>query len=107
MQRGLGKNQIMVSSPSFCGFFNIDAFGRIELNPEDAESLTSNLTQILDLVDEMQQVNTDGVQPMAHPLDVKQRLRADAVTEENNREHFQQVAPSTEDGLYLVPKVIE
>ena len=80
---------------------------RIALNPGDAEEMTSRLGQILDLVDQMQQVDTSGVQPMAHPLNVSQRLRADTVTESDQRDHFQQVAPSTEAGLYLVPKVIE
>ena len=80
---------------------------RIALNPDDTEELTRRLGQILDLVDQMQQIDTTDVQPMAHPLNVGQRLRTDAVTESNQREHFQQVAPSTEAGLYLVPKVIE
>jgi aspartyl-tRNA(Asn)/glutamyl-tRNA(Gln) amidotransferase subunit C len=55
----------------------------------------------------LQAVNTDGVLPMAHPLDAVQRLRADIVTEPNQRETFQAIAPATQDGLYLVPQVIE
>ena len=55
----------------------------------------------------MNAVDTSGVTPMAHPLDAVQRLREDAVTESDQREHFQQVAPAVEAGLYLVPKVIE
>ena len=55
----------------------------------------------------MQAVDTDGVEPLAHPLEATQRLRADAVTEENRREAYQAIAPAVEDGLYLVPKVIE
>ncbi|MCK4710630.1 MAG: Asp-tRNA(Asn)/Glu-tRNA(Gln) amidotransferase subunit GatC, partial [Gammaproteobacteria bacterium] len=65
------------------------------------------LSSILDLVDQMSAVNTDDVEPMAHPMDASQRLRADIVTETNQREKFQSVAPKTEDGLYLVPQVIE
>jgi aspartyl-tRNA(Asn)/glutamyl-tRNA(Gln) amidotransferase subunit C len=55
----------------------------------------------------MSSVNTDDVTPMAHPLDATQRLRADEVTETDQRDHFQEIAPNVEDGLYLVPKVIE
>jgi aspartyl-tRNA(Asn)/glutamyl-tRNA(Gln) amidotransferase subunit C len=55
----------------------------------------------------MNAVDTKGVEPMAHPLHMAQRLRPDAVTEPNRREDFQAGAPATEDGLYLVPKVIE
>jgi aspartyl-tRNA(Asn)/glutamyl-tRNA(Gln) amidotransferase subunit C len=62
---------------------------------------------VLQLVDQLQAVNTEGVAPMAHPLDEAQVLRADAVTEPNRREAFLALAPLAEDGLYLVPKVIE
>ena len=66
-----------------------------------------NLSNILDLVDQLSAVDTSSVEPMAHPLDAVQRLRADVVTEENNRDHFQQIAPQTENGYYLVPRVVE
>ena len=65
------------------------------------------MSSILDLVEQMNSVDTEGVTPMAHPQDVAQRLREDEVLEENQREHFQSIAPATENGLYLVPKVIE
>jgi aspartyl-tRNA(Asn)/glutamyl-tRNA(Gln) amidotransferase subunit C len=55
----------------------------------------------------MQSVDTESVEPLAHPLDVVQRLRIDEVTEENQRESLQKLAPASEDGLYLVPKVLE
>ncbi|MOA39014.1 aspartyl/glutamyl-tRNA amidotransferase subunit C [compost metagenome] len=55
----------------------------------------------------MQAVDTTGIEPLAHPLEANQRLRADVVTESNHRDSYQAIAPSTEDGLYLVPKVIE
>nr|BFE91447.1 hypothetical protein GCM10020185_19830 [Pseudomonas brassicacearum subsp. brassicacearum] len=55
----------------------------------------------------MQAVNTDGIEPLAHPLEASQRLRADVVTESNHREAYQSIAPAVENGLYLVPKVID
>jgi len=61
----------------------------------------------LRFVEQLNGVDTTGVEPLAHPLEATQRLRPDVVTEGNNREHFQQVAPETESGLYLVPQVIE
>lgn len=80
---------------------------RLEINEADIPGYAETLSSILDLVDQMAAVNTDDVEPMAHPMDASQRLREDVVTESNQREHFQSVAPATEDGLYLVPKVIE
>lgn len=76
--------------------------------PEDQlEGYVRNLSNILNLVDQLSAVDTTGVEPMAHPLDMTQRLREDVVTETNHREKYQSVAPEVEDGLYLVPKVIE
>lgn len=80
---------------------------RLQIEEQDIPEYTRNLTSILDLVSQMQEVNTDNVEPLAHPLDATQRLRHDEVTETNQREHFQQNAPATEAGLFLVPKVIE
>jgi aspartyl-tRNA(Asn)/glutamyl-tRNA(Gln) amidotransferase subunit C len=80
---------------------------RLELNEQDIPAYTKNLSSILNLVDEMQQINTDGIEPLAHPLDAVQRLRADEVTELNQRDKLQAVAPAVEEGLFLVPKVIE
>jgi aspartyl-tRNA(Asn)/glutamyl-tRNA(Gln) amidotransferase subunit C len=80
---------------------------RLAVTDEEAQELTGDLSRILDLVAQMEQVDTSNVEPMAHPLNMNQRLREDRVTEENNRELYQSVAPSTENGLYLVPKVIE
>ena len=80
---------------------------RIEINEADIPGYAETLSSILNLVDQMSAVNTDGVEPMAHPMDASQRLREDIVTESNNRDNFQSVAPKTEDGLYLVPQVIE
>jgi aspartyl-tRNA(Asn)/glutamyl-tRNA(Gln) amidotransferase subunit C len=80
---------------------------RLAMTEDSVEAYTKNLSNILDLVAQMEAVNTDGVAPMAHPLDMAQRLREDVVTETNQREAYQAVAPETEDGLYLVPKVLE
>ncbi len=79
------------------------------LNVDDADlqSYATNLSNILDLVAQMDAVDTTGVTPMSHPFDAVQRLREDKVTEVDRREAFQKIAPNTEDGLYLVPKVIE
>lgn len=80
---------------------------RLAINDEDIPGYEKNLANILDLVNQMNAVDTSGIEPQAHPLDAVQRLREDEVTESNQREHFQQIAPATEAGLYLVPKVIE
>ena len=86
---------------------NIAHLARLNINESDIDSYAKSLSSILDLVEQMNSVNTDGVVPMAHPQDVAQRLREDEVLEEDQREHFQSIAPATENGLYLVPKVIE
>ncbi len=80
---------------------------RLGIDAQDTESYAKDLSGMLDLVAQMSAVNTDGVTPMAHPLDQMQRLRPDQVSETNNREAFQAIAPQVESGLYLVPKVIE
>jgi aspartyl-tRNA(Asn)/glutamyl-tRNA(Gln) amidotransferase subunit C len=80
---------------------------RIEVSDAEAESTLGHLNGIFSLIEEMQAVDTQGIKPMAHAQDLAQRLRADCVTETNRREAFQAVAPETEAGLYLVPKVIE
>ena len=80
---------------------------RIEIDEKSIEGYTRDLANILNLVDQMQAVNTDAIEPMAHPIDALQRLRPDQVTETDQREHFQQSAAATEAGLYLVPKVID
>ena len=80
---------------------------RIEVSDAEAESTLGHLNGIFALIEEMQAVDTQGIEPMAHAQDLAQRLRSDCVTETNRREAFQAVAPETEAGLYLVPKVIE
>lgn len=85
----------------------IAELSRLQIDETQIADYQKNLSNILDLVDQLSAVDTDNVEPMAHPLDAVQRLRADVVTEENQREHFQKVAPEVADGHYLVPKVIE
>jgi len=80
---------------------------RLKIDEADVPGYVANLSNIIDLVEQMNSVNTEGVVPMSHPLDAVQRLREDVVTETNQREAFQVIAPMTEDGLYLVPQVIE
>ncbi len=80
---------------------------RIEVSETEAEATLVKLTGILGLIEEMQAIDTRGIAPMSHSQDVVQRLRADVVTSGNQREYFQKIAPAVEDGLYLVPKVIE
>ena len=80
---------------------------RLGIAEQDILEYARNLSNILDLVAQMDSVDTDNVEPMAHPMEMVQRLREDTVTETDQRDHFQQVAPQTENGLYLVPKVIE
>lgn len=86
---------------------DIAELARLQLDDNQIAEYQKNLSNILDLVDQLSAVDTSSVEPMAHPLDAVQRLRADAVTEENQREHFQQCAPQTENGYYLVPRVVE
>ena len=80
---------------------------RLGIDKQDIAAYTKDLSGMLDLMTRMSELNTDDVEPMAHPMDQAQRLRVDAVTESNNREKFQAIAPQVEAGLYLVPKVIE
>ena len=85
----------------------IALLSRIELSPAEVERTRDQLNGILGFVEQLQAVDTSGVQPMSHAADVVQRLRADRVAESDRRAAFQAIAPDTEAGLYLVPKVIE
>lgn len=80
---------------------------RLGIDAQDIDNYAKDLSNILDLMTQMGELDTEGVQPMAHPMDQVQRLRADEATETNQREHFQAIAPQVENGLYLVPKVID
>lgn len=85
----------------------IAMLARIEVTDAEIPSVQEKLNGILGMIAEMQSVDTTGIEPMSHALDLAQRLRPDVVTEINQRAAFQAVAPETEGGLYLVPKVIE
>ncbi len=80
---------------------------RIALEREDVAEVAGRLNRILGLVEEMQAVDTTGIEPMAHALELVQRLRPDEATEPDRRELYQSVAPAVEADLYLVPRVIE
>jgi aspartyl-tRNA(Asn)/glutamyl-tRNA(Gln) amidotransferase subunit C len=85
----------------------IARLARLELSPEETGRTGDQLNGILAFIEQLQAVDTTGVVPMAHAMDVVQRLRPDVATEPDRREAFQAIAPETEAGLYLVPKVIE
>ncbi|MCK9469658.1 MAG: Asp-tRNA(Asn)/Glu-tRNA(Gln) amidotransferase subunit GatC [Porticoccaceae bacterium] len=80
---------------------------RIQISDENITATLDSLSNVLQLVDQLQAAETTGIAPMAHPLDAVQRLRPDTVTEPDCREAFQAIAPATDSGLYLVPRVIE
>lgn len=80
---------------------------RLGIDNKDIATYAQDLSRILDLMTQMSETNTDKVLPMAHPMEQKQRLRADAVLESNQRQHFQSIAPQVDSGLYLVPKVLD
>jgi aspartyl-tRNA(Asn)/glutamyl-tRNA(Gln) amidotransferase subunit C len=84
----------------------IASLARLEISPDEAERTRDQLNGILDFIEQLQAVDTAAVAPMAHAMDLVQRLRTDRVTESDRRDAFQAIAPEVEAGLYLVPKVI-
>lgn len=80
---------------------------RLGIDQQDIASYARDLSGMLELMKQMGETDTDAVMPMAHPMDQSQRLRPDEVTEIDSRNNFQAIAPQVEEGLYLVPKVIE
>jgi len=86
---------------------HIAKLARLELSEDEYAESVKKLSKIVDFVDHLSEADTEGVVPMAHPLDVAQRLRPDVVIEANERDRYQQNASSVSGGLYLVPKVIE
>ncbi len=80
---------------------------RLAIAEKDIPDYTRDLSRILALVEEMNSVDTGSCEPLAHPLEIKARLRDDRITEKNQRDKFQSIAPSVDNGIYLVPKVIE
>ncbi|HWS76472.1 MAG TPA: Asp-tRNA(Asn)/Glu-tRNA(Gln) amidotransferase subunit GatC [Quisquiliibacterium sp.] len=85
----------------------IARLARLALSEDEAATTQAQLGSVFGLIERLQAVDTEGVEPMTHPQPMALRLRADEVTEANRRDDFQQVAPSVEKGLYLVPRVIE
>ena len=86
---------------------HIALLARLSVTEDEFADTVDKLSRIVDFVDQLSQAATDGVMPMAHPLHATQRLRADVITETDDRDRIQNNAPSVSDGLYLVPKVIE
>ena len=89
---------------------NVEAIAHLARLGQDESEIapaTDSLNQIIGLLKTMQGVDTEGVAPLANPLEITQRLRADTVTEQDHRDQYQQLAPATAEGLYLVPQVIE
>ena len=86
---------------------NVAELAQLELGAKEMKRLMVGMQKIVDLAEQMQSVDTKGIEPVSNPLDATQQLRRDEVTEKNERDLFQSIAPETRDGLYLVPKVIE
>ena len=86
---------------------HIAMLARLRVSDDEISETVDKLSRIVDFVDQLQAAPTDGVVPMAHPLDVAQRLRPDAVTENDERDRIQDNAPATADGYYIVPRVLE
>ena len=86
---------------------NIAKLAKLQIKEDELDQYKQDLSSILEFVEQMNQANVDNIEPMAHPQDMMQPLRLDVVAETNQRDKFQQIAPATQEGLYLVPKVIE
>ncbi len=86
---------------------NMAELTQLELDQDELSAIGDKMSEVLKLVEEMQAVDTSGIEPVSNPLDATQTLRSDVVTSGDDRELFQSVAPETRDGLYLVPKVID
>jgi len=90
--------------------FDIDKIAwlaRLSISEADIPNYIHDVSNILDLVEKMNSINTDNIEPLSHPLEITARLREDKVTETDQRAHFQEIAPAVDSGHYLVPKVIE
>ena len=86
---------------------NIAELTQLEIAQEELSLIGNKMSEVLALVEEMQAVDTSGIEPVSNPLDVTQTLRPDIVTSVDNRDIYQSFAPETRNGLYLVPKVID
>lgn len=85
----------------------IATLARLEIGQDEIDGVVGKLSRIVEFVDQLQSADTSSVTPMAHPMDMHQRLRADQVTETDHRELYQRNSQAVQDGLYLVPRVIE
>lgn len=86
---------------------HIARLARLKTDPDKAEFYATQLSRIMELVETMNHIDTSNIEPMSHPQDNALRLRPDEVTQVNRREAYQAIAPATQDGLYLVPKVLD
>ena len=80
---------------------------RINVSQQEVEQVEKKLVGILDLIEKMQEVDTDSIEPMSHALDINQPLREDKVTEKDIRDKSLSLAPHSEQSLFIVPQVIE
>lgn len=85
----------------------IATLAKLHINEDEVVHYQQDLSRILEFVEQMNEADVDDIEPMAHPQELVQRLRIDQVAESDQRDKFQSIAPATQDGLYLVPKVIE
>ena len=85
----------------------IAILARLQVTPSETSDYANSISSILSLIDQMQQVSTEGIEPLSNPHDASQRLRKDEVTCDNQLEAFIALAPAAQDGLYLVPKVLD
>ena len=100
-------NKVFAMSLTTQDVQKIARLARLAMNQAEIEAARTQLSGIFELIAEMQAVDTSGIAPMSHAQELSQRLREDVVTEANQREAFQAIAPQVEGGLYLVPQVIE
>ena len=85
----------------------ISSLSKLKMEDIEIDNFTRQISDILEMIQQLEKVDTDGIEPMAHPLNMKQRLRMDQVTEENQRDLYQENAVEVEQGFYKVPKVID
>ena len=85
----------------------ISLLSKLKIEDIEIDNFTRQISDILEMIQQLEKVDTDGIEPMAHPLNMKQRLRMDEVTEENQRDLYQENAVEFEQGFYKVPKVID
>ncbi len=85
----------------------VAALARLEVADKDVPTYERELASIFEMIQKIQEIDTSNIEPMSHPKDIELRLRPDQVTEPDQRAELQQIAPATENGLYLVPKVLD